>query len=241
MGVEMISWPIFMTECLPDQRIKPKTVSHPTELPGLALSVLKLMIITVLGQEYAVLLAGSGWRIFFFFHFYLGFRARQDYFQPSQSWGGAKMGDPWEKTSDHPQAELGLWPELGSNSQPWDDDWFRVLKISVLNHSATGATYCYPSCVLSLATRWNEGNHSSPCLVSQGVSPLSLIDWLYCKTQNADSIFCAQCIQCYNDHKFSDRQAWASSANPFRSGLIRVYTVCHSICIFWEHIFTFKF
>ena len=84
MGVEMISLPIFMTECLPDQRIKPKTVSHPTEQPGLALSVLKLRIITVLGQEYAVLLAGSGWRIFFF-HFYLGFTARQDYFQPSQS------------------------------------------------------------------------------------------------------------------------------------------------------------
>ena len=37
--------------------------------------------------------------------------ARQDYFthfEPSQSLGGAKMGDPREKTPEHPQAELGL-------------------------------------------------------------------------------------------------------------------------------------
>ena len=52
------------------------------------------------------------------------------------------MGDPQEKPLDHPQAELGLslmWPELGSNPQRWDDKWFRALKISVLNHLATGA------------------------------------------------------------------------------------------------------
>ena len=47
--------------------------------------------------------------------------ACQDYFthfEPSQSLGGAKMGDPWEKPEkNHPQAELGLshmWSELGS-------------------------------------------------------------------------------------------------------------------------------
>ena len=37
--------------------------------------------------------------------------ARQDYFthfEPSQSVGGAKTGDPREKIPDHPQAELGL-------------------------------------------------------------------------------------------------------------------------------------
>ena len=36
---------------------------------------------------------------------------RQDYFthfEPSQSLGGAKTGDPQEKTPDHLQAELGL-------------------------------------------------------------------------------------------------------------------------------------
>ena len=45
----------------------------------------------------------------FFFH--LGFTTHQDYFthfEPSQSLGGAKMGDPREKLPDHPQAELGL-------------------------------------------------------------------------------------------------------------------------------------
>ena len=43
--------------------------------------------------------------------FYLGFTARQDYFthfEPSQSVGGAKAGDPREKPPDHPQAELCL-------------------------------------------------------------------------------------------------------------------------------------
>ena len=53
------------------------------------------------------------------------------------------MGDPQEKTPDHPQAELGLshmWPELGSNPLRWDDERFRVLKISDLNRSATGTT-----------------------------------------------------------------------------------------------------
>ena len=48
------------------------------------------------------------------------FTARQDYFthfEPSQSLGGAKTGDPREKPPGHPQAEFGLshmWPERGS-------------------------------------------------------------------------------------------------------------------------------
>ena len=53
-----------------------------------------------------------------------------------------KTGDPREKPPDHPQAELGLphlWPELGSNTQRWDDERFRSLKVSGLNHSARGA------------------------------------------------------------------------------------------------------
>ena len=81
-----------------------------------------------------------GQRLLFF---HLGFTARHyfTYFELSQSLGRVKMGDPQEKTSDHPQAELGLshmWPELGSNPQQWDDKRFRMLKISILNHSATG-------------------------------------------------------------------------------------------------------
>ena len=36
--------------------------------------------------------------------------------------------------------------------------------------------------------------------------------------------------------KFSDRYAWANSADPDQtSSLIRVYTVCHSVCIVWTH------
>ena len=39
-----------------------------------------------------------------------------------------------------------------------------------------------------------------------------------------------------NDPKFSDRYAWANSADPDqRSSLIGVYTVCHSACIVWTH------
>ena len=88
--------------------------------------------------------------VFFFcccYFFFLGggVTARQDYFthfEPIQSTGGVKTGDPWQKPPDHMQAELGLsymWPELGSNPQQWDDEKFRVLKISGLSHSATGA------------------------------------------------------------------------------------------------------
>ena len=46
---------------------------------------------------------------------------------------GRKREIPEKKTPDHPQAELGLsdmWPELGSNSQRYDDERFRALKIS---------------------------------------------------------------------------------------------------------------
>ena len=37
--------------------------------------------------------------------------------------------------------------------------------------------------------------------------------------------------------KFSDGQVWANSADPDQTApsLIRVYTVCNSLCIFWIH------
>ena len=38
-----------------------------------------------------------------------------------------------------------------------------------------------------------------------------------------------------NALKFSDRYAWANSADPDQTALIRVYTVCHSVCIVWAH------
>ena len=83
---------------------------------------------------------------FLFWGVGVGLMARQDYFthaEPSQSVGGAKTGESWEKPPDHPQAEVGLshmWPELGFNPQWWNYEPFRALKISGLNHSATMAT-----------------------------------------------------------------------------------------------------
>ena len=44
---------------------------------------------------------------------------------------GRKQAIPEKKTPD-------MWPELGSNPQRRDDKRFRALKISGLNHSATG-------------------------------------------------------------------------------------------------------
>ena len=44
------------------------------------------------------------------------------------------------------------------------------------------------------------------------------------------------CRKYRNDPKFSDRYAWANSADPdLRRSLIRVYTVCYSVCIVWTH------
>ena len=85
-----------------------------------------------------LLIIDDHWIFFFWFVDYC------THFEPSQSIGGAKMGDPREKTPYHPQAELGLshmWPKQGSNLQRWDVKWFRVLKSSVLNHSTMGAAY----------------------------------------------------------------------------------------------------
>ena len=53
---------------------------------------------------------------------------------------GQKWEIPREKTLDHLQAELGL-PHIWLEPQQWDDDQFKVLKISILNHSATGAAH----------------------------------------------------------------------------------------------------
>ena len=41
------------------------------------------------------------------------------------------------------------------------------------------------------------------------------------------------CVRYHNFPKFSDRQVWANSADPDQTALIRVYTVCHSVCIIW--------
>ena len=47
-----------------------------------------------------------------------------------------------------------------------------------------------------------------------------------------------QLLMYRNDPKFSDRYACANSADPDQtapSSLIRVYTVCHSVCIVWTY------
>ena len=43
-----------------------------------------------------------------------------------------------------------------------------------------------------------------------------------------------------NDPKFSDKYAWANSADPDQTApsLIRDYTVCLSVCIVWTHYST---
>ena len=65
--------------------------------------------------------------------------ARQDYFthfEPSQSLGGVKTGDPRENTTeDIPQADFAcltvMWRELGSNPRGHEmSELFRALKIS---------------------------------------------------------------------------------------------------------------
>ena len=48
------------------------------------------------------------------------------------------------------------------------------------------------------------------------------------KNENSDRTY-------RNDPKFSDRHTWANSADPDQTALIRVYTVCHSVCIVWTH------
>ena len=39
-----------------------------------------------------------------------------------------------------------------------------------------------------------------------------------------------------NDPEFSDRYAWSNSADPDQTAL-RVFTVCHSVCMVWTHYF----
>ena len=37
-----------------------------------------------------------------------------------------------------------------------------------------------------------------------------------------------------NDPKFLDRQVWANRVDPDQT-LVRVCTVCYSVCIYWTH------
>ena len=46
-------------------------------------------------------------------------------------------------------------------------------------------------------------------------------------------------IECRNDPKFLDR-SWQTVLTQIRLLLIRFYTVCNSVCIFWTHLSTVK-
>ena len=52
------------------------------------------------------------------------------------------------------------------------------------------------------------------------------------KTREPETFMVDYTFYYHNFPKFSDRQVWANSVDP---GLIRVYTVCHSVCIVWTH------
>ena len=54
-------------------------------------------------------------------------------------WG--ENGWSLRKTTCKQNMACLTWPELGSNPNRWDDERFRALKISTLNHSAMGATW----------------------------------------------------------------------------------------------------
>ena len=75
---------------------------------------------------------------------FFGFTASQDYFthfEPSQSLRWSKNGRSPRKNTWPPESRtwlVSLWPKKGLNPRWWDDKQFGVLKISVLNHSATG-------------------------------------------------------------------------------------------------------
>ena len=84
-----------------------------------------------------------------------------------------KIRDPREKTPNQPQAELGLshmW-QISARLQPtgWDDKRFRVLKISILNHSATGVAvkwrilYNCLSCFRILPINFFQAHFTTDC------------------------------------------------------------------------------
>ena len=68
-----------------------------------------------------------------------------------------------------------------------------------------------------------------PCICIENINfPLTSQNHLYIVKFN----YC-------NDLKFSDRQVrinWRFRSDCSRSSLIRVYTFCHSLCIFWTHL-----
>ena len=60
------------------------------------------------------------------------------------------------------------------------------------------------------------------------------------QAQTSESALFVVLLAYRNDPKFSDSQVLANSVDLDRSSLIRVYSVCHSVFIFWTHYFVVK-
>ena len=83
---------------------------------------------------------------------------------------------------------------------------------------------------------WSGSALFSQTYLSENLGTLRYSSWPRMSTwsQRTSSIICIMMMY-RNDPKFSFRYAWANSADPDQSSLIRVYTVCHSVCIVWTH------
>ena len=79
--------------------------------------------------------------IYFFICVYGPSKLFHSFWAKSIILSGKNRRSPREKTPTTRKQNLVCltWPDLGSNPQQWDDKWFRALKISGLNHLATGA------------------------------------------------------------------------------------------------------
>ena len=84
--------------------------------------------------------------------FYLDFMAHQDYSTHFQLWG--ENGIASRKTTWPATSRIWLVYVIGLKRRQWDDERFRVLKISCLNHQAMGAA---PS-LLKMAQKQNNRN-----------------------------------------------------------------------------------
>ena len=81
-------------------------------------------------------------------------------------------------------------------------------------------------------------------MISNLASEINEDSNISCESVHGQVWFMQHCsrlsLQWYRkDPKFSDRYVWANSADTDqtapRSSPIRVYTICHSVCIVWTH------
>ena len=93
--------------------------------------------LSVGGHKNTLMILSSDRQVWFYFD--LGFTASQDYFTILSRVNrkvGLKREIPEKKHLT--TRKQNMWPNRGSNTLRWGDERFRSLKISGLNHSATG-------------------------------------------------------------------------------------------------------